>query len=166
MEDDIDTLYETWRASPTPDNLHKVVTRLEPVTRYAVRANGVSDNPLLRQEARLIAAKAVRSYDPAVGVRLTTWTGSQLRQLAREKRKRSNAVQVPERAQLEMYALKRVEAEFMDKHGREPDVLELSDAAAVPVEKIAKLRRSTRPQASAASFGENAAGVEAPPFSD
>ena len=66
MDDDLDSLYASWKNDPTPDNLHKVVSMLEPVTRYAIRANNATDNPLLRQQARLFTAEAVKRLDAAV----------------------------------------------------------------------------------------------------
>lgn len=133
---------------PSPENLHRVVARLDPVTRYAQRAYGVADNPLLKQKARMFTAQAVKTFDPDAGARLTTWAGSQLRQLSREKRKHTTVVQVPERAQLEMLQVRRSEREFMDQHGRDPDAVELADHAKMPVDKIATLRKMFRPQAS------------------
>ena len=150
---------------PSPEKLNRVVRRLDPVTRYAQRAYGVSENPLLRQKSRLFTAQAVKTFDPAAGARLTTWTGSQLRQLGREKRKHTTSVQVPERAQLEMLQVRRAENEFLDKYGRDPDAVELADHAKIPVAKIATLRRMFRPQVSQ----EAMAGVQQlqhQPFSD
>lgn len=150
--DDLDALYESWNLDPSPENLNRVVTRLDPVTRYAQRAYGVSDNPLLRQKARLFTAQAVKTFDPTQGARLTTWAGSQLRQLAREKRKHMSVVQVPERSQLEMLQVRRAESGFLDQYGRDPDAVELADYAKMPVAKIATLRRMFRPQVSQAGM--------------
>lgn len=133
---------------PSPENLHRVVAKLEPVTRYAQRAYGIADNPLLKQTARMFTAQAVKSFDPDAGARLTTWAGSQLRQLSREKRKYTTVVQVPERAQLEMLQVRKSEREFLDSHGRDPDAVELADHVKMPVAKIATLRKMFRPQAS------------------
>jgi hypothetical protein len=152
--DDLDTQYATWRDDPTPDNLHQVVRTLEPVTRYALRMNYAQDNPLLRQQARLFTAEAVKSFNPEAGTRLTTWASSNLRQLGRARRSMTNPVKVPERAQLDMLHLHRTELDFMDKHGREPDVSELADAARFSPDKIEVLRRSFRPVTSQSAMGD------------
>ena len=157
-EDDLHTLYSTWQTEPTPENLHRVVKRLEPVTRYALRSYGAADNPLLVNQARLFTADAVKKYNPYAGTKLTSWTAGQLRQLGRAKREQSQAVRVPERAQLDMLHISRAEKEFMDKHNREPDVLELADHAKMPVERIQAVRRSTHPQVSQSALGDLGTG--------
>ena len=154
VDDDLDTLYASWKDDPTPDNLHLVVKKLAPVTRYAVRANNATDNPLLRQHAQLLTAEAVKSYDPAAGTRLTTWASSNLRQLARVRRAVTSPVKVPERAQLDMLHLHNTELDLTEKLGHEPDLLELSDAAHFSPDKIASLRKTFRPVPSQAAMGE------------
>ena len=165
MDDDLDTLYNGWQQDPTPDNLNRVVEKLAPVTRYAQRAYGVSDNPLLRQQSRLFTAQAVKTYDPTAGTRLTTWAASHLRQLSREKRKHMSTVQVPERAQLEMWQVRRSENDFMDKYGREPDAVELADHARMSVPKIASLRKMFRPQVSQTAM-QGVQQLQETPYSD
>jgi len=154
VDADLDTTYASWQADPTPENLNQVVKTLEPITRYALRTYNAADNPLLRQQARLFAAEAVKSFDPTKGAKLTTWTASNLRQLGRARRALNAPVKVPERAQLDMLHVHKAELEFMDKHGREPDVRELADAARFSPDKIAALRKSFRPVVSQDAMGD------------
>jgi hypothetical protein len=59
-----DTL-NLYTQDPSPDNLSNVVASLNPTINYAlISVNGAND-PVLKSEAKLIAANAVKSYDPA-----------------------------------------------------------------------------------------------------
>lgn len=139
---DLDTAYTAYAADPTPDNLSSVVEYLTPTIDYSLRSINASNDKLLRSKARLFAAEAVQKYNPNAGSSLSTWTSNQLMQLRRYKREVNQPIKVPERTQLDAYALARAEQEFIDKNEREPDLQELSDYAKIPIKKIEKIRRT------------------------
>lgn len=153
-DSDIDSLYMSWQADPSPKNLGAVVTSLEPAINYALSASNSAGDPLVRTKARNLAAGAVRSYDPAMGAALHTWVGSQLLPLRRFRREVNQPVKIPERIQLDAWALKQAEDEFVEKHDREPDVQELSDFAKMPVRRIEKVRKSFRRMPTQDALGE------------
>lgn len=138
------TPYDEWRMNPTPDNLFAVTKSLQPTITSVLASMGASGNPDLASKARVVAAKAVQSYDPASGTSLATWTSQQLRQLSRDRRKSDSVMSIPEGVMLDSYALYKAETEFEDEHGREPSVQELSDLAHMSVRRIEQVRKKFR----------------------
>jgi DNA-directed RNA polymerase specialized sigma subunit len=136
--------YDEYSRDRSQKNLTAVVDYLRPVINYQLANLGAADNPLLRSKARVIAAKAVETYSPDYGAALPTWVSRQLMQLRREKRKSQQVLSVPEKMQMENYQIMHAEAEFTDKHGREPDIIELSDITKLPARRIAKIREHHR----------------------
>ena len=68
------------------------------------------------------------------------------------KRKSDSAAHVPEGIQLDAMTLMRAEQDFLDKHEREPDLIELSDHSKLPVKRIKAIRETFRPVPSEAAF--------------
>ena len=159
--------YEVWRTDPSPENLGKVVDTLSPVVDFAVVSSGSLDNPLVRNQAKIYTAEAVKAYDPAHGSSLPTWTSRQLMRLRRFKRAQSQPLKVGDRAVLDAWHLHQKEQEFIDENDREPDLEELADLSNIPRKRIEDLRRKMRPAVSeAAAAAAGYGGVTQPEFSD
>ena len=133
--------YESWRSNSTPDNLYKVVKDMAPTINYALSNLGAMGDPALEGEASLVAAKAIRKYDPDQGTKLSTYMTHQLQQMNRIARKLREPLRIPERQQMERHALFNSEMEFTEKYGREPSTAELADFTNIHIDKIGKLRR-------------------------
>lgn len=151
-------------AKPSPEGLDRVVKSLQPTIDYALNSIQSSDDPVLRTRARLLAGKAIQSYQPDKGAGLHTWVTQQLQQLHRMKRQTSGPVKLPDRAVLDNMAITRAEKEFLDQRGRDPDMEELSDFAKIPIKRIQTVRRLVRKMPSESALGaEIAPGLgEAP----
>lgn len=139
------TPYEKWQLFKDGDSLYEVTKSLRPTIDSVVASLGGTGNPQIAAKARVVAAKAIQSYDPDAGATLPTWVSQQLRQLTRDIRKSNNLVHVPDGVQLDAYALYRAEREFEDEHGREPTVEELADISHIPVKRIKDVRTKMRP---------------------
>lgn len=137
--------YEKWQLFKDSDSLYEVTKSLRPTIDSVVASLGGTGNPQIASKARVIAAKAIQSYDPSAGATLPTWVSQQLRQLTRDIRKSNNLVHIPDGVQLDAYALYRAESEFEDEHGREPTVEELADISHLPVKRILDVRTKMRP---------------------
>lgn len=133
--------YEHWKADPTPDNLATVVDTLKPLIGYQLANLGAHDDPILKNKARVVAAQAIKKYDPASGASLPTWVSSQMQQLRRFRRQAHAVLKVPERIQMDAWHLAQKEKEFIDTYDREPDLLELADFSHLPARRIAKIRK-------------------------
>lgn len=148
-----DTYFEAYRKEPTTTNLNTVVDSLNPVVHHALSSVGAQDDPALKIRARVLAAQAVKKYDPSAGANLATWTSNQLQPLRRMRREIQSPIKVPERTQLDALKLHRAEQEFYDEHNRLPDTAELADKVKLPVRRIAKIRRSFRRTPSESALG-------------
>lgn len=137
---DLKSLYGIYSQDPTPNNLFKVVNRLSPLIGNTLAQLGEGDNALLKNEAMLMTADAVRTFNPEQGATLQTWAGSQLKQLRRKRREFNSVVKLPERVQLDAFHIERGMRELTDMNGEEPDVEQLSDHIKMPIKRIAKVR--------------------------
>lgn len=135
-----------------PDNPQEIYT--DPLAPYEDKINyqlhryGLGDDPLAKGKARVLASKALKTYNPESGASVDTWMDRSLQPLSRFKRERSFAVQLPERAVLENFDVRKAELDFEEKNGRLPDMEELSDAAGVSMKKLSALRKTVLPQVS------------------
>lgn len=155
-KDDIEGLYSNWKLTPTPENMKLVVRALQPTMNYALAQHGAADDPLVRSKAALFTADAVEKYDPKFGASLPTHVSSQLQQLSRSVRQSRAPVHIPERVTLDAYKLYQATQEFLDKHGREPDTIELADYTHLPVRRIEKIRKFDVARPSEEQMGEAA----------
>lgn len=140
----LDSMYDVWAVEPTHHNLYAVVKELQPTIDYTLSQYGVRGDSLIEGEARLVAAKAVRKYDPAKGAGLKTYLSSQLQQLQRKIRRLREPIRIPERQTLDAAALQRMHADFIEEKGYEPSTVELSNYAGISPERITKLRALPR----------------------
>ena len=148
----LSSAYDQWAIDNRPESLFKAVEYLKPTIDYKLAALGVSDNPQMRHQARLMVADAVRKFDPAMGVGLNTWAQQHLQGMNRFKRENQGPLKVPDRAALDAWTIEKSQQELEDKLGREPDVQELADYSKMPVKRIAAVRKATRPIAAAAQM--------------
>ena len=150
-----ETAYAAYQAAPNTASLNAVVKSLKPTIGYALASVNAADDPLLRSKAEVYAAKAVKKYNPehAGGASLATHVGNQLKQLSRAARTARSPVGMPERAQLDAYQLYQARRSYEDEHGHEPDVVQLSDYAGMPVKRIEKIGQMQMSTPSEAGFG-------------
>ena len=161
MPDHVATLYDTYKSDPSPENLHGVVHALRPTIDYALASLQSGDNPVLRAKAKVLAAKAIQSYDPQYGAALPTWVSGQLMPLRRMRRASMTVTNVPERIQLDAYTLFKAEQNFQDQRGREPDMQELADFSKLPIKRITTIRNTMKSTPSESAIGDAAPPQEA-----
>lgn len=139
-----ETPYSVWQADPSVDNLAGVLESLRPTIASSLASMGAAGNPHVMAKARVVAAKAIKSYNPEAGASLPTWVSNQLRQLTRDIRKSNNSLSVAEGVQLDGYRLYQAETEFEDENGREPTVEELADKTHLSVKRIKAIRKKLK----------------------
>lgn len=136
----LDTAYESWKKDPSPQNMGLALTAADPVISSAVQSYG-KGNQALKGRARILAAKAVQSYDPAKGTKLRTHMMNQMQPLIRSARQYSQPVHIPERAQADLYQVEEGHQRFFDDYGREPSENELADLTGLSTKRIAHVRK-------------------------
>lgn len=137
---DLQQLYGVYATDPSPQNLYKVVDRLSPLIGNTLAQLGEGENQLLKNEAKLITANAVKTFSPEQGFALQTWAASQLKQLRRKRREINSVVKLPERVQLDAFHIERGMRELTDMNGEEPDLEQLADHIRMPIKRINKVR--------------------------
>lgn len=140
--------YRNYRQNPNVSNLNKVIHSLGDTINYSLASNNASGDPLLEAKAKLITAKAVKEFDPGYKVSLPTYVSSQLRKMTRLARDLRNPIKIPERYIYESQNLQQAEKNFIEEHGRDPDLTELSDEAGMSIKKILDIRKKSLKQVS------------------
>lgn len=140
MSNSVDLAYEKWKADQSPENLNGVVQALGPtITSEIQRYPG--PKPLLRSRAKLLATRAVRSYDPASGAKLQSWVVTQMQPLSRYS-KNLQPVHVSDDLYRRSSELNRFATDYELENGVAPSDEELSDYSGVSVAKIRKYRQA------------------------
>lgn len=156
--------YDSWKASGNPDDLAKVVDGLGGKIATHLHRYGLGSDPMANSQARVYAAKAVKSYNPESGASMETWLDRNMQQLSRFKRQRATAVKVPERIQLDSYTINKARVAFEEENGRDPDLDELADASGMTVKRLNDVTKSFRKMSGEEPFEGNLAGSEMPDY--
>lgn len=140
MEKDVE-LYNKWRQSQSPMDLDKLLKQLDPLVQSEVNKRaGTLARPLLETQAKTLAVKAIKSFSPARGVKLSTHVINQLQKLSRVNYAHQNAARIPEHSML-LYQTYNVALEdFRADTGREPSTEELADTLRWSPKKVEQFR--------------------------
>lgn len=138
---------EPWLAyskQPGPKTREAVVSALAPTLGQGLTAFGDAGSRNLKAQAKLMAAKALDTYEPQRGT-LRTHVLSQLQGLRRKANREQQIIHVPERHANMLSQLRDKELELQTELGRAPSDGELSDATMLSLRMLEKLRRSAAP---------------------
>jgi RNA polymerase primary sigma factor len=145
--EDFDTLYPQWQTTRTPENNTAILKTLQPVIDTAVMSYaGQAASPTIRSRAKLMALKALDTYDPQRG-NVRTHLLSQMQSLRRLSAQTQNIISIPEQVSLDFSRLSENENELRDQLGRDPADDELADATGLSVRRIRKIRAFNQPVA-------------------
>ena len=137
--------YEQWKSTPTPQNMRQIVKELEPTIQSAVNTyagNKVGDP--VRHRARILAAQAIRSYDPKYGASLQTHVNRQLQALQRMTPALTDPLPQPEKFRRDSQALTNATNSLQEVLGREPTDEELAEETKLPIARVIKVRSGQR----------------------
>ena len=161
VSQDFDDLYKNWKTAKTPENNTKILGALQPVIDTAVSSyGGQTPTPTLRSRAKIMAIKALDSYDPKRG-NVRTHLLSQLQSLRRLSAQEQNIIRIPEQVGLDFQNLSRATAELSDELGREPTDDELANHTNLSKLRIRKIRNFNQPIAEGTTsqiLDENSSG--------
>jgi DNA-directed RNA polymerase specialized sigma subunit len=142
---EFDDLYPQWQKAQTPELNAKIVKTLQPVIDTAVTSYaGQNASPTIRSQAKLMALKALHTYDPNRG-NVKTHMLSQLQSLRRAAAKAQNIITIPEQVALDHRRLQDAENELRDALGRDPADDEIADSTGLSVRRIKKIRSFHQP---------------------
>lgn len=142
---EFDTLYPQWKQKQTPELNTQLIGTLQPIVDTAVSSYaGANASPAIKNKARLMALKALNTYDPARG-NVKTHLLSQLQSLRRLTAKEQNIISLPEQVGLDFQRLAAAENELRDAISRDPTDDELADATGLSTRRIRKIRAFHQP---------------------
>lgn len=139
----MDVEYKNWLENPTQDNLNKVVEAAAPIITSEIHRYA-GPKTLLRGRAKLLAAKAIRTFNPAKGASLRTWVVGQMMPLNRYSHQ-LKPVRVAEDASRQAAELNSMRNKLSQQLGRQPTEEELADDTGINVRRIRKLESQVKP---------------------
>lgn len=139
----LDDAYGFWDKNQSPQNLSQLLTSAKPVLHQAITSFAGGDKAYMGR-ARKLAVDAFRTFDPTRGAKLRTHLLIRLQPLQRSYTKRTSALSVPERVQLDRYRLEQAEQAMKAELGREPADSELADRTGLALKRIAHVRGFAR----------------------
>lgn len=142
---DFDTVYPEWQKNQTPEWNTKLIGTIQPIIDTAVSSYaGANASNTIKNKARLMALKALNTYDPAKG-NVKTHLLSQLQSLRRLTAKEQNIISLPEQVGLDFQRLSAAENELRDALSRDPTDDEIADATGLSTRRIKKIRGFNQP---------------------
>jgi len=139
-------LFSLYKKDGNKSHRQKLVKSLTPLIRS--QANKYSNSGLpydaLELEGRRLAGMAVDTYDPKMGTQLNTHVVNYLQKLSRFTTTYQNVGHIPEPRALMLGKFETLYSNLEDQLGREPTVMELSDAMQVPPREIERIQSERR----------------------
>jgi len=142
-ENDYDLDYATWKQSGDPEHLKNVVDKLEPVINGTLKASNIQ-SPIVKDRAKMVAARAIKSFDPSRGAQLHTHVSNQLKRLVSEAPRIQEPFLPSERFRKESNDIRNVTNNFNDRMGRDPTDEEVADISYIPLKKVIRIRTASR----------------------
>ena len=140
MDKDVE-LYNQWARTRTPTDLEKLIKQLDPLIQSEINKRaGSLPRSSLETQAKALAVKAVRSYNPSMGIKLSTHVVNQIQKLSRMNYAHKDAARIPEHSMLLHSSFTAANEDFMAENGREPSTEELADALRWSPKKVEQLR--------------------------
>lgn len=143
----LDQHWEDYSKAKTPANLNNMLNEARPVLDSAITSYG-GGNKNLYGHAKILAAKAIDSYDPSRGAKLQTHLMVQLQPLSRLHAEASASVKIPERVRADLYRVNQETQNLVDDLGREPSDQELADRTGMSLRRIGHVRKFARSEVS------------------
>ncbi len=136
-----DELYKAWKRSGMPNDMEALVKNLEPLIQAEVnRRAGTLSRDLLVIQGKKLAVEAIKGFNPAVGVKISTHVTNQLQKLSRVNYAHQNAARIPEHSMLQFHSVNIATEDFKADNGREPSTEELADTMGWSMKKLEQFR--------------------------
>jgi RNA polymerase primary sigma factor len=153
----VEEAYTRWAGDPTPGNLSTIVSSLDPTLNSEIqRYKG--PKPILKTQAKQLAIKAVKSYDPASPAKLRSWVVTNLQPLTRYGRSITTPMHASELAVRQAAEVESVRLKLVDDLGDNPTDEQLADEVGISVKRINRLRQLVRANVSEQSFASEEGG--------
>lgn len=101
---------------------------------------GGAKSPVVRDRARIIAARALKDYDPGKA-KVETHLMNRLRELQREVPKFTDPLPMPERFRVDQWRINQARSEIEEEQGREALPEEIADRTNIPLKRVKRVSR-------------------------
>lgn len=120
-------LWEAWHKDPSSANLNALLNQLGPlITKEVQRSSGTLPESALRAEGKKWAIKAIKSFEPARGYKLSTHVTNYLQRVRRLNYQYQNVARLPESKQLQFREYNDARNSLEESLGRQPTEDELA----------------------------------------
>ena len=142
MEKDVE-LYNAWKKSNAPADLEKLLKQLDPLIQAQVnQRSGTLARPLLQAQAKALAVKAIKTYNPSFGAKISTHVTNQLQKLSRVNYAHQNALRIPEHSMVQYDSYNIALEDWKTENGRDPTSEELADHLKWSPKKVEQFRQN------------------------
>lgn len=147
VSDDFTTMFDTWHKNQNPQTNTQIIKTVQPVIDTALSSYvGQNQTPAMRSKAKIMALKALQTFDPKMG-NVRTHLLSQLQSLRRAAAQEQNIISIPEQVGLDYQKLTEAENDLRDRLSRDPSDDEIADATGLSTRRIRKIRSFHQPLA-------------------
>lgn len=122
-------IWQQWQQNPTPDNMHPLMQRFEPMIKQKARlwrAPNVNESAF-RANLKLQAIDAFKTFDPDKGAALRTHLENRLKKSMRFNAQQQNMARIPEAKSYQIGGIMRAQDELREDLGRDPTPAEISE---------------------------------------
>jgi len=153
---DFGSMHANWFKNQTPEQNTNILAEIQPIVDTAVSSYaGANPSPAMRSRARLMALKALQTFDPVRG-NVKTHLLSQMQSLRRLAAQEQNIIGIPEQVGLDFQKLTEAENSLRDRLSRDPSDDEIADDIGLSVRRIKKIRQFHKPIAEGSTVIETA----------
>lgn len=154
VADDFATIHQQWQKNQTPEMNTKMLAAIKPTIDTALSSYvGTAPSPAMKTRAKLMALKALQTFDPTKG-NVRTHLLSQMQSLRRAAAQEQNIISIPEQVGLDYQKLTEAERDLQDRLSRDPSDDELADATGLSTRRIGKIRAFHQPLAEGTTVTE------------
>jgi len=144
--------YAAWLRDKSRENMSKVLAAYAPtinseITRYS------GPKTLLRSRAKILAIKAIKTFNPMSGARLNSWVVTNLKPLSRYGIQQRD-VKIPEVAARQAAAVNAATERLKDELGRDPTDEELADETGMNAKRVRDVRAKAVASVNSGMFDE------------
>ena len=144
--------YTEWNTYPSDKSLSKLLDVAKPTLSSAIQSYASGNTKGVGSQAKLLAIKAFKGYDPKKKTKLSTHLMWQLRPLSRINRDRTFAIRLPERVVFDRRNMEETAATFEDENTRPPSDDELADLTGLSTKRMSYIRGLKQREAPESSY--------------
>jgi len=139
-------LWKKWKKTKDPIYMNSLINSLDPYLQSHV--NKFSTVPIprgaLESQAKLLALKALQTYDPKRGTQINTHLGHELKHLNRYVIDYQNIGKIPENRGIAISKFQNIKSNLTEDFNREPTVIELGDALQWSPAEVERMQNELR----------------------